>query len=298
MTPRLPRRGLALAAAALVSVSLLGGCGSDDDGGTDAASPTTTGGSPTADACAKDQLQTKTAGKLTIATDKPAYPPWITDDDPTNGKGFESAVAYAVADELGYDKADVTWTRVKFDAAIQPGPKDFDFDINQFSISEDRAKVVDFSSPYYDVSQTVITTEDSPAADATLIADLGGLRLGAQVGTTSLDAINEVIKPDVDPKVYNSNDDAKLALQNGQVDAIVVDLPTAFFITSAELDNGKIVGSLPATGDQEQFGLLLDKGSPLTECVSQAVDALRDDGTLAELEDRWLAQAGAPVLVD
>jgi polar amino acid transport system substrate-binding protein len=284
--------------AALALVALLGGCGSDDEP-SDAASPSPTASDSASAACAKSDLQTKEAGKLTVATDKPAYEPWVVDDDPTNGKGFESAVAYAVAEKLGFEKAEVSWTRVKFDAAIQPGPKDFDFDINQFSISEERKKVVDFSSPYYDVAQTVITTADSPAADATLIGDLGGLKLGAQVGTTSLDAINEVIKPDTDPKVYNSNDDAKLALENGQVDAIVVDLPTAFFITSAELEDGKIVGTLPpASGEQEQFGLLLDKGSPLTECVSQAVDALREDGTLEQLEKRWLAEAGAPVLVE
>jgi polar amino acid transport system substrate-binding protein len=291
-----------LAVLVLALAVLAGGCGGDDE---EAAQPpaqveTGEGG----DACAKGDLELVEAGRLTIGTDNPAYPPWFGGAekapweirDPTSGQGFESAVAYAVAEELGFSRDEVRWKVVPFNLSYKPGPKDFDFDINQFSISEDRQKVVDFSSPYYDVSQTVITTTDSPAADATIIADLGGLKLGAQVGTTSLDAINEVIKPDTKPKIYNSNDDAKLALENGQVDAIVVDLPTAFFITSAELDNGKIVGQLPAVGDQEQFGLLLDKESPLTDCVSQAVDALRQDGTLAQLEDRWLAQVGAPVL--
>jgi polar amino acid transport system substrate-binding protein len=199
---------------------------------------------------------------------------------------------------MGFAKTEVTWVPVKFDAAIQPGPKQFDFDINQFSITPERQQVVDFSSPYYDVSQTVITTGTSKAAGATSLADLKGVKLGAQVGTTSLKAINEVIKPSVKAAVFNSNDDAKIALENGQIDALVVDLPTAFYITAAELDDGKIIGQLPpSSGDQEQFGLLLDKDSALTDCVSQAVDALRGDGTLDQLEEQWLAQtAGAPVL--
>jgi polar amino acid transport system substrate-binding protein len=235
---------------------------------------------------------------LTITTDKPAYPPWFEDDDPANGKGYEGAVAAAVAEQLGFAPDEVTWTRTKFDAAIAPGPKDWDFDINQFSITEERKQAVDFSSPYYTVSQAVITTKGSAADGATSIADLKKLKIGAQVATTSLDALEEVIAPDTDPVVFNTNDDAKLALQNGQVDAIVTDLPTAFYITAAELDDGKIVGQLPSgTGEQEQFGLVLDKGSPLTTCVSQAVDALRADGTLDQLVDEWLSQAGgAPVL--
>ena len=185
-----------------------------------------------------------------------------------------------------------------FNAAIQPGPKAFDFDINQFTINKKRARAVDFSSPYYTAVQAVVTTGTSPAASATSLADLKPLRIGAQVATTSLDAVNEVIAPDGGAAVFNTNDDAKLALENGQVDAIVVDLPTAFFITSAELTDGKIVGQLAETGTGgDQFGLLLDKDSPLTECVSMAVDALTEDGTLAALEQEWLADvAEAPVL--
>jgi len=286
-------------AAVLSLAALVSACSpADDDETASDTTSATTSPSTSSDACATDALQTQTDGKLTIGTDKPAYEPWFVDDDPANGKGYESAVAYAVAEELGYAKTDVTWVPVKFDAAIQPGPKNFDFDINQFSITEERQQVVDFSSPYYDVTQTVITTGESKAATATTIADLKGRKLGAQVGTTSLAAINEVIAPSSDAAVFNSNDDAKIALENGQIDALVVDLPTAFFITAAELDNGKIVGQLPpSTGDQEQFGLLLDKDSPLTDCVSMAVDALRSDGTLDELQQQWLAQAaGAPVL--
>jgi polar amino acid transport system substrate-binding protein len=207
-------------------------------------------------------------------------------------------VAYAVAEQLGYSEDQVTWTRVPFNAAIQPGERPFDFDINQFSITEERRQAVDFSSPYYTVSQAVITTAGSAAEGATGIEDLKDLRIGAQVATTSLTALQEVIAPNGDPVVFNSNDDAKLALQNGQVDAIVVDLPTAFFITAAELEDGVIVGQLETADESgDQFGLLLEKDSPLTDCVSQAVDALREDGTLADLEQEWLADvADAPVL--
>lgn len=292
---RRPRAVRPLLAALLSLAALATACSpADDETSSSTSSPT----GSTADACAKDALQTKTAGKLTIGTDKPAYEPWFVDDTPANGKGFESAVAYAVADQLGFAKTEVTWVPVKFDAAIQPGPKAFDFDINQFSITPERQQVVDFSSPYFDVTQTVITTGKSKAAGAKSLADLKVVKLGAQVGTTSLKAINEVIKPSSKAAVFNSNDDAKIALENGQIDALVVDLPTAFYITAAELDDGKIIGQLPpSSGDQEQFGLLLDKGSALISCVSLAVDALRGDGTLDQLQEEWLAQtAGAPVL--
>jgi polar amino acid transport system substrate-binding protein len=199
---------------------------------------------------------------------------------------------------LNGTRVQVTWTRVPFNAAIQPGPRPFDFDINQFSITDERKQAVDFSSPYYTVSQAVITIAGSKADGVTSIADLKDLKIGAQVATTSLEALQSQIDPTSDPVVFNTNDDAKLALQNGQVDAIVVDLPTAFFITAAELDDGVIVGQLENSGGAgDQFGLLLEKDSPLTDCVSQAVDALRDDGTLADLEQQWLADvADAPVL--
>ncbi|SFP31602.1 polar amino acid transport system substrate-binding protein [Geodermatophilus dictyosporus] len=258
-----------------------------------------TGGSAAATgACTPDELDTLEPGTLTIATDQPAYEPWFVDDTPENGQGFESAVAYAVAEQLGYAEDDVTWTRVPFNAAIQPGPRPFDVDVNQFSITEERRQAVDFSSPYYTVSQAVITTAGSAADGATSTEELRGLRLGAQVATTSLQVLTDVIAPESDPVVFNTNDDAKLALQNGQVDAIVVDLPTAFFITAAELDDGVIVGQLEDSGEGgDQFGLLLAKDSPLTDCVSQAVDALREDGTLADLEQQWLSDvADAPVL--
>jgi polar amino acid transport system substrate-binding protein len=291
------RRPLPLAALATAALALTA-CAPQEEGSDAAASGSSAAGSSAAQDCAPENLQTLEDGTLTIATDQPAYEPWVVGDAPESGEGFEAAVAAAVAEQLGYSKDQVTWTRVPFNAAIQPGPRPFDFDINQFSITDERKQAVDFSSPYYTVSQAVITTAGSKADGVTSIADLKGLKIGAQVATTSLDALQQVIDPDSDPVVFNTNDDAKLALQNGQVDAIVTDLPTAFFITAAELDDGVIVGQLD-TGDEsgDQFGLLLEKDSPLTDCVSQAVDALREDGTLADLEQEWLSDvADAPVL--
>lgn len=245
-------------------------------------------------ACEPGGLPTLTAGTLTIGTDQPVYPPWYLDDDPTSGEGFESAVAYAIAERLGYARDAVSWVRVPFNAAIAPGPKTYDLNLTEFSISEERRQAVDFSSPYYDVAQAVIAIEGNPFAGATSIAELQGARIGGQVGTTSYQAIVDQIAPTTEPSVFNTNDDAKLALANGQIDALVLDLPTAFFVTSAELEGGVIVGQLPAGGGTpEQFGAVLDKDSPLTGCVSEAVDALRADGTLDALEQEWLASAGA-----
>ena len=286
------RTAFAAAAAASVLVLTAAACAPQDDTSTPSAS-----GSASA-SCSTSSLATKTDGKLTIGTDNPAYDPWFSDDNPSNGKGFESAVAYAVAKQLGFDKSDVVWQKVAFNNAFAAGQKNFDFDINQVSINADRKKAVDFSSGYYDVRQAVIALKGSKAAKATSIADLKKVKLGAQVGTTSLDYINDVIKPTQDVAVYQKNDLATAALKNGQVDAIVYDLPTAFYITSAEVTDAKIVGQFENTGDgQEQFGLVLDKGSRLTSCVSKAVDALRADGTLAAIEKTWLSDAvDAPVL--
>jgi polar amino acid transport system substrate-binding protein len=287
---RTARALTALAAAA--SVALAAGCAPQPE-----PSATASPSSPGA-ACAPGGLRTETAGKLTVGTDKPAYAPWFKDDRPSNGQGYESAVAYAVAEKLGYGKEDVVWQTVPFNNAFAPGEKTFDFALNQISVSESRKKAVDFSSGYYDVRQTVVALKNSKAAKATSVADLKDAKLGAQVGTTSLDLINEVIEPDEKPAVYQKNDFAKAALKNGQVDAIVVDLPTAFYITGAEVPEATVVGQFQDTlGKAEKFGLVLDKGSPLTGCVSGAVDALREDGTLAGLEKRWLADAvDAPVL--
>ena len=287
------RNTFAVLSSAAVLLGALAGCAPADEQSPSAGASASASGA----ACAPGALDTQTPGKLTIGTDNPAYEPWFSDNKPANGKGFESAVAYQVAERLGYPAANVVWTNVTFNNAIAPGPKTFDFDINQFSITPERRKAVDFSSPYYLVRQTVITTKGSKIAGARTIAELKGAKLGAQVGTTSYQAINELIKPDAKAQVYNNNDDAKAALENGQVDGIVVDLPTAFYITAAELENGVIVGQLPQVGVPEQFGLVLDLDSPLTACVSQAVDQLRQDGTLAVLEKQWLASTGgAPEL--
>lgn len=248
--------------------------------------------------CTPEGMDTLEEGVLTIGTSTPAYPPWFVDDDPDNGEGFESAVAYAIAEELGYASEDVRWINVEFNNAIQPGPKDFDIDLNQFSITEERTEAVDFSSPYYEVRQAVVALDGSAAADAGSLEDLAEVDLGAQVGTTSYHAVEELIQPAAEPQVFNTNDDGKLALENEQIEAFVVDLPTAFYITSAELDDGVIVGQLPALdAENEEFGAVLDKDSPLTECVTAAVDTLAEDGVLAELEEEWLAEvADAPEL--
>ena len=242
-------------------------------------------------------LPTITAGKLTIGTGNPAYEPWVVGDKPESGEGFEAAVAYAVAAELGFKKSDVVWVRTTFDEAIAPGVKNFDFNLQQYSITDERKKSIDFSSPYYETAQTVITVKGSKAATAKSIADLKGLTIGAATGTTSFDAIEKVIKPTSGAQAFNSNDDAKAALAAGQVDAIVVDLPTALYLTAVELDGGQIVGQLAGAASGDQFGLVLDKGSKLTAKVSAAVDALKANGTLQKLADKWLAgYAGAPVL--
>ncbi|MFF4300779.1 ABC transporter substrate-binding protein [Streptomyces sp. NPDC001601] len=289
--PSALRRAAAAATIALLATAV--GCAPQPDdkasGGSSSSAGTT---------CAKGKLATQTSGKLTIATDEPAYEPWFKDDKPANGEGFESAVAYAVAKQLGYDKSQVVWQSVPFNKAFAPGVKTFDFDINQVSISAERKKAVDFSSGYYDVRQAVVALKGSKAAKATSIADLKSLKLGAQVGTTSLNYISDVVKPSQEAAAFSKNDQAISALKNGQVDAIVVDLPTAFYVTAAQVTNAKIVGQFEnQSGTPEQFGLVLDKGSGLTSCVTSAVDALRRDGTLAKLEKQWLSDAvDAPVL--
>jgi len=245
-----------------------------------------------------DGLTYVTPGKLTIATGEPAFGPYVVDNEPENGEGFESAVAYAVAEELGFAADDVVWVRTGFEEAIQPGPKSFDFNLQQFSITPEREATVDFSSPYYSTPQAIVTIEGSPAADATSIADLADVLVGAQTGTTSFTTAESVIAPSQGVQAFNTNDDAKLALQSGTIDALVVDLPTAFYLTSAELSGGVIVGQLPAAaGVSDDWGLLLDENSSLTPSVTAAVDALREDGTLDAIAAEWLGgDAGAPVL--
>ena len=313
----MPRSRLVLGiigGTALLAAAMLAGCGSSSSSGSSSTGSAGTtaaaaGGSSSAEASAESavsgsavagcdpaSLGTAKSGTLTIATSEPVYEPWMVENDPSNGQGFESAVAYAVADQLGYPKDKVTWTRVGFDEAIakQDG---WDFDINQFTITPERAKVVDFSSGYYDVTQTLITVEGSPISGATTLAAVKDAKLGAMNGTTSLQSIQSVIQPSQQVAIFDDNAVAAQALQNGQIDGLVVDLPTAFYMTGAQLTNGKVVGQLPGTDSStEQLGLLLAKDSPLTPCVTQAVDALRADGTLAALAAKWLTGAGAPVL--
>ena len=242
-------------------------------------------------------LSTLNKGFLTIGTDDPAYTPWFDSNKPANGKGFESAVAYAVAKQLGFPASKVKWVKAPFNTVIQPGKKSFDFDINEVSITPERAKAVDFSTGYYDVAQALITTTKSKIAKAKTIADLANAKLGAAVGTTSYTTITGVIKPKAKPSVFDTNDIATQALINGQIDGLVLDLPTAFYVAAASLKNGLIVGQFTPKSGSEQFGLVLSKGSALTKSVSAAVDALRANGTLKKIAAKWLANtAGAPVL--
>jgi polar amino acid transport system substrate-binding protein len=293
---RSPRRLVAALLAAAVLPLTLAACGSDDgssstQAGTAGASTTTAAG-----ACEKGSLKLVNAGQLTIGTDRPAYPPYFVGDDPTNGRGFESAVGFAIARRLGFARGEVQWTDVPFNASYAPGPKSFDFDLNQVSITPQRQRAADFSSPYYTAPQAIVAMKGSAAAGARSLADLHDAQLGVQVGTTSLDAAMQTIKPSKQPKVFNDSNDVVRALKQGQVDAIVVDLPSAFYVVAAQVEKGTIVGQFDAPGG-DSWGAVLARGSPLTACVSRAVDALRADGTLSRLTERWMGgSAGAPTL--
>ena len=281
-------------AALALSGLALAGCSSSADSADTAATD-----SAAAQDCSPEALQTLTPGTLNVATGEPAYEPWVANDDPASGEGFEAAVAYAVAEQLGYAPEDVTWSRTTFDSAIAPGSKTFDWNLQQYTITPEREQAVSFSAPYYTASQAVVSYEGSPIAGATSLADLKDAKLGAAVGSTSLNDAEEVIAPTSQVQVFNDNAAAVTALKNKQVDGLVVDLPTAFYLTAAEIDNGVIVGQLPetASGTADQFGILMAKGSPLVACTSQAIEALEADGTLAQLQEQWLgADAGAPVL--
>jgi polar amino acid transport system substrate-binding protein len=274
--------------------------------------------SPTsAVACTPQDPSLKVAGRLTIGTDNPAYPPYFDPPasgetastpangsqpwelgDPTNGRGFESAVAYAVAGRLGFTDSQVAWIYVPFDSAYAPGPKDFDFDINQVSYTAERAQQVDMSEGYYYVNQALVANAGTPITSATTIDDVKTYRLGAATGTTSLDYIKNQIAPDHEPMVYNDNDGAIAALNAGQIDGIVVDLPTAFYIKAAQMDNGVIVGQFaPSDQDQEYFSLVLEQDSPLTDCVNGVIDDMWNDGTLDDITTTWLSdKADAPYI--
>ncbi len=279
-----------LAALAFAAVLVFAGCGEDEES-EPAATP-----AAEASACDKEQLELANAGMLTVGTDKPAFPPYFEDDDPTNGRGFESAVAYAIADQLGFAESEVDWTVVPFNASFAPGPKDFDFDVNQISINEKRRRAVDFSEPYYTAGQAVVAAKGSSAAKATSLDDLADATLGVQLGTTSLDAVTEAIQPSEDPKVFDDSNAVVTALRQNQVDAVVIDLPTAFYLTAAQVPSATIVGQFEAPGGDE-WGALLEKDSPLTACVSQAITSLRESGELDRITQRWMGgAAGAPEL--
>jgi polar amino acid transport system substrate-binding protein len=239
------------------------------------------------------------SGKLTIATGTPAFEPWVVGDAPESGEGFEAAVAYAVAGELGYSNENIVWVRTGFDEAIQPGAKNFDFNLQQYSITEERKATVSFSDPYYSTNQAVVGFADSPVASATKVSELKELKFGAQSGTTSLDFINNVIQPTNEPFVYDDNAGAKAALEAKQIDAIVVDLPTAFYISAVEIEGSKVIGQFPLSDAvaADNFGLLFDKDNKLVDCVNTALGALKESGKLAEIEKTWLAdKTNAPVI--
>jgi polar amino acid transport system substrate-binding protein len=291
------RRPLTILLVTLLAV-LAAGCGGSSK-------KTTPGGTTTTASCAKADLNLVNAGQLTVGTDNPAFPPWYGGtpkspwkvSDPRSGQGFESAVAYAVAKQLGFTKDEVTWIRVPFNLSYAPGPKKFDLDINQISYKPVRAKAVDFSKSYYDVNQALVVVKGTPIAKAGSVAALKPFKLGAQLGTTSYDYIVNNIKPSKKPAVFDTNDDSVQSLKNKQIDGLVVDLPTAFYVTAVQVPNSRILGQFPTTGTPEHFGMVLAKGNSLTACVNDALDKLRSAGKLQKLQDQWLSKsAGAPVL--
>jgi polar amino acid transport system substrate-binding protein len=282
-----PRLLIAVLAAATLGIAA---CGEDEP-----ADAPTAGTTPAGPSCEKADLELKTSGQLTVGTDKPAFPPYFEDDDPTNGKGFESAVAYAIAGKLGFDKSEVKWKVVPFNASFRPGPKDFDFDVNQISITDQRKRAVDFSEPYFESPQAVIAQKKSPAADATSLGDLADATLGVQIGTTSLDAVSASIKPSKQPKVFDDSNAVVTALKQGQVEAAVTDLPTALYLTAAEIPSAKVVGQFSAPGG-DTWGALLEKDSSLTPCVSQAISDLKASGELERITDQWMGSDTAPEL--
>ena len=265
---------------------------------------------PSANPCAKDTLKLTAPGRLTIGTDNPAYPPFYDIPaggatkpwelgDPTDGKGFESAFAYALADKLGFAKTDVVWIVVPFDNSYAPGAKKFDIDVNQVSYKPDRATTVDMSDGYYTFNQSIVALKANPLAKVTSIAGMKGFKFGAQIGTTSLDTINKDIAPTAAAKVYTTNDDAVAGLKAKGIDGLVVDLPTAFYVTSAQVPNSVIVGQFPPpTGAAaEHYSVVLAKGSALTSCVNAAIATMKSDGSLDAITKEWLSdKASAPVI--
>ena len=248
-----------------------------------------------------------TAGKtlaestLTIGTGAPAYSPWVENDAPESGEGFEAAVAYAVAEQMGFAKENVTWVRTTFDEAIQPGAKNFDFNLQQYSITDERKETVSFSDSYYTTNQAMVGYADSPVASMTTLEELASVKFGVQSGTTSLDFVTNVIAPTTEPYVYDDNAAAKAALEAKQIDAIVVDLPTALYISAVEIEGTKVVGQFPAEagGTTDEFGMVFDLDNPLVDCVNTALAQLRQVGTLDAIEQQWLSDnITAPVITE
>jgi polar amino acid transport system substrate-binding protein len=265
---------------ALATLALIGAACASDSSTVTGSTPS----SPAADACAKDSLNLVNPGTLTVGTDDPSFPPWVLKNDPTSGQGYESAVAYDVADRLGFSKDEVKWVTVPFNKSYAPGPKDFDFDINQISVTPEREQVVTFSDSYYDVSQALIVNDGTPIASATSVSDLQGYRFGAQIGTTSLQFITEVIQPTQQSQVFDTTSDALTALKNGQIDGTVLDLPTASYSAGK---GQTVVGQFASTG--EHFGLLFQKDNPLVTCVNAALADMRTSGVLDDLQTKYLA---------
>lgn len=252
-----------------------------------------------ADQCAAGK--TLSEGTLTIATGNPAYYPWVIDDAPESGQGFEAAVAYALAAEMGFAAEDVTWTRTSFDQAIQPGPKDFDLNMQQFSITAERDKVVDFSAPYYTAPQAVLTTQETLAAAGTsaTMASLKEMKWGVVASTTALPVVMEQVQPTQSPLVYDDNANVIAAMQAGQIDAALFDLPTALFTSAVLMDNGAVLGQFDpsAAENPDQFGMLMPDGSALKPCVDDALAAMSASGALAAIEAEWLQEAtGVPLI--
>jgi polar amino acid transport system substrate-binding protein len=285
---------------ALAAVGIaVGGCGSSSSGGDNptVTPPTNTAAAGAIPGCTPSTMHTVSSDNITIGVDNPVFPPWMNDTkNPLNGKGFESAVDLAIAKELGYSAAQTKVKRITFNQAIGPGASGFDFDLDQFTITKAREKVVDFSTPYYTAAEAVVAMKGTKGAGVTTLAGLKTLKLGAQTGSTDAATIQDQIKP-AHSSLFGTNGLAVQALKNGQIDGLVVDLPTAFYITAAQVSGSAIVGQLAPGPHPEQFGALLAKGSPLTACVSKAINALKASGQLATIQTKWLAtKADAPVL--
>ena len=293
----------------IATIAVLGlvaaACGDDSEDATEATTPATEAPAettpatdpPVEESCATGE--TITDGVLTIATGEPAFPPYVVDNEPENKQGFEAAVAWAVAAEMGFDDASVEWVRTTFDEAIQPGAKSFDFNLQQFSITPERQETITFSDPYYQSNQAIVGLEGSAAEGATTLDDLKDVKFGVQAGTTSLQFVADVIQPNEEAFVYDDNVGAKQALESNQIDAIVVDLPTAFYISAVEIEGSLVTGQFPASagGTTDEFGMVFEKDAALADCVNEALASLTESGELEAITEQWMAtEMGAPII--